>query len=201
MKRKFINNNEEENDEEKDDNILIYSDKNHIYFYTDVTIKSCLLLNIEIKKITKEILKLSIDYDLINFNIYLHINSNGGDLLSSFSVIDTIINNKIPIISIIEGTAASAATLISVVCNKRYITENSFMLIHQLSSNNSGKYYEMNDEHKNNTKLMDSIYNIYIKYTKLSKNKLINILKNELMFNSKECLKCGLIDEIYKKNI
>jgi ATP-dependent protease ClpP protease subunit len=180
------------------DNINIYIDKNHIYFYTNVSIKSCLILNIKINELNKKLLKYSIDYDNKPPNIYLHINSNGGDLLSSFSVIDTIINSNIPIISIIEGSAASAATLIAMVCKERYITENSFMLIHQLSSGIIGKYEDIKYEYINDAKLMKLLYNLYIKYTKMTLNKLKILLKKDIWLTSNECILYGLVDNIYK---
>ena len=63
---------------------VIDSDKNHIYFYTDVTQESCLDLNRKINDLNKELLKHAIEYDCPPPSIYLHINSTGGDLLSSF---------------------------------------------------------------------------------------------------------------------
>ena len=49
---------------------------------------------------------------------------------------------------IIEGEAASAATIISVVADRRVITKNSHMLIHQMSTGFWGKYNEFLDEMK-----------------------------------------------------
>ena len=48
----------------------------------------------------------------------------------------------IHVISIVEGCAASAATIISMVRHKRYATPNAFMSIHHLSSGACGKYKE-----------------------------------------------------------
>jgi ATP-dependent protease ClpP protease subunit len=132
---------------------LFDCDKNHIYFYCEVNNKTCLLLNKKIKELNTILLKQSIDHDIEPVNIYLHINSGGGSLFAAFSTIDTIINSQIPIVSIIEGSGASAATLISIVCHERFITENSYMLIHQLSSFNKGKYDEMKDEFLKNIRL------------------------------------------------
>ena len=49
----------------------------------------------------------------------------GGYVTDAFSGVDAIIGSEIPINSIIEGYAASAATFLSVVCNRRYITKHS----------------------------------------------------------------------------
>ena len=65
--------------------------------------------------------------------MFLHIQSYGGCVFSGFSSVDYIKRTKAPIHSIVEGCVALAATLMSVVADKRLMTEHSFMLIHQLS--------------------------------------------------------------------
>ena len=176
---------------------LFECDNNHIYFYCDVNNKSCLLLNTKIKELNNILLKQSIDFDIKPVNIYLHINSGGGSLFAAFSTIDTIINSQVPIISIIEGAAASAATLISIVCHERFITENSYMLIHQLSSFNKGKYEEMKDEFLNDTKLMKLLYKLYYEHTTMKLYKIKKILKQDIWLDYNDCIKYGLVDKVY----
>ena len=95
--------------------------RNHVYFYCAVNKKTCLKLNLELKKIAQSIVDNG--KNLLNKDkyIYLHINSFGGSVFAAFSTIDTIINLPVPVVSIIEGAAASAATMISVMCNYRII--------------------------------------------------------------------------------
>jgi len=172
-------------------------ESNHIYFYTDVDQFSCLELNRKINDLNKELMQYAIEYEVEPPNIYLHINSFGGSLFAAFSTIDTIINSKIPIISIIEGCAASAATIISIVCHKRYCTTNSFMLIHQLSTGATGKYEEMKDDFLNDTKLMELLYKLYKDHTKMDIKLIKKVLKRDLWWESSECLTNGLVDEIW----
>lgn len=128
--------------------------------------------------------------------LYLHISSNGGSSHDGMIAIDAIRNSKRPIYTIVEGYAASAATLMSMVGAKRFITKNSYMLIHQLSGWSSGKFEELVDEHQNKTKLMDHIKELYQEYTKLTKEQLDEILKHDIWWRSEECLSYGLVDEI-----
>jgi ATP-dependent Clp protease protease subunit len=172
-------------------------DKNHIYFYADVDQYTCLDLNRKIVEMNKSLLKYSIDYDTPPPNIYLHINSMGGCLFSAFSTIDTIKNSKVPIISIVEGCAASAATVISMVCHKRYVTSNSFMLIHQLSTGANGTYENMKDGFLNDTKLMELLYNLYQSNTSMNMKTIKNVLKRDIWWDANECLKNGLVDSIW----
>ena len=176
-------------------------DKNHLYFYTDVTQESCLDLNRKINDLNKELLKYSIEYDCPPPSIFLHINSLGGDLLSAFSVVDTIKNSRVPIVSIIEGNAASAATIISMVCHKRYITSHSFMLIHQLSSACAGTFQEIKDDFENDTKFMDLLYTLYQEHTSMTNKKIKEVLKHDIWWGSAECIENGLADGLWNSNI
>jgi len=181
-----------------DDEPEIITNKNHVYFYSGVTKKTCLKLNSELKKVEAKIL--SDGDNIINKDkyIYLHINSFGGSVFAAMSTIDTILNLKVPVISIIEGAAASAATLISIVCSYRIIYKNSFMLIHQLSSCTWGKMDEIEDEMKNLRLLMKKIKELYQQYTDIDEDELANILKHDLWWGSTKCLEVKLVDEIYQ---
>ena len=196
LKSKIIN--KEESDNEDDLVVeLVKRINNDLYFYGDVTSESVLELNMLIKTIETESLILSIKLNIDPPPIILHICSDGGEVYSALSTVDTIINCKVPVHSIVEGTAASAATLISVVCDKRYITQHSYMLIHQLSSGSFwGKMNEIEDEMKNLKKIMTTIKKIYSKYSELSIDNLDTVLRKDLLWSSKKCKTVGLIDDI-----
>ena len=75
--------------------------------------------------------------------------------------------SQFPIVTIVEGAVASAATLISVYGQERWMTQHSYMLIHQLSSGCWGKMEEIEDDYQNLKELMDHIYDIYEEKTHL----------------------------------
>lgn len=194
------------NEEEEDDDKwveLVTCEDNHIYFYDDVNTKSILILIKYIKQLNVKLLTLETEVKLkyntsIDMNIYLHINSRGGYITDAFAALDYIQKSKLPIISIIDGYAASAATFLSIVCNKRQITSFSSMLIHQLSSEASGNFEQINDDYINCQYLQNCIKKLYIEHSngKLNNKKLDNILKHDLMWDAKKCLEMGLVDEI-----
>ena len=70
------------------------------------------------------------------------------------------------------------------------------MLIHQLSSGSWGKMDELEDEMENLKELMRRIKLIYKNKTKIDKKNLDEILKHDLWWDSKKCLKMGLVDKI-----
>jgi len=174
---------------------------NHIWFNTDVTNQSISQLNkiIHAKNFLFSQKKRESEntFELIPKPLYLHITSYGGDLLEGMAGVDCIVNSTIPIYTIIEGYAASAATFLSVVGKKRYMTRNSVLLIHQLSAGAWGKMEELEDEHKNNTFFMKKIYSLYKKYTEISKEKLEKKMKRDIWWGYKKCKKYGFVDEVY----
>ena len=169
--------------------------ENNIYFYGDITEANALELNAALYEMDK---KLSITNVFLDINpvINLHINSYGGSLFAGLATVDVIRNLKSDVHSIVEGAAASAATIISVACKRRSMGKYSKMLIHQLSSGSYGKYNELEDDMENNTHLMETIKSIYKAYTNVPMKKLNEILKHDLWFDSKTCLELGLVDEI-----
>tara|TARA_Y100000389_G_scaffold201835_1_gene245510 strand:+ start:9394 stop:10095 length:702 start_codon:yes stop_codon:yes gene_type:complete len=157
-----------------------------IFFYGDVTEESCFY-------ITKSLRSFENSKKPIN----LHIQSLGGELLPTFNVIDTIQNIQSPVHSYIEGYAASAASLISVCCNKRFMNRHSLMLIHQLSGMSQGTYSDMKEEMDNMNIYMKFAKDIYLEHSLLTKEVLNNILKyDNKWLDSSFCLQAGLVDEI-----
>ena len=169
---------------------------NRIYFYSGVETKNVLGLNKTLRELAADIQHSAAVLETQPANIFLHVNSHGGDLFAGLAAMDEIRKSKVPIISIVDGCAASAATLMTIVANKRQINKHAYMLIHQLSSGMWGKYKEMKDEMENVDNMMKTIREIYLEYTKIPKKKLDEILDHDLWFDAETCLKYGLVDEI-----
>ena len=191
-KKPETNDSDEEEEETK-----IVRENNHVYFYSDVSRESIFQLNTLLREAAKFVHTMSFELNVPNIPIYLHINSYGGSLYDAYAAVDTIKNLRVPIHSIIEGCAASAGTIISVVCNKRFIGANAYMLIHQLNSRMWGKMSELEDEFNHLTELMEQITKLYGDCAKIPKKKLIKLLKHDLWLNPKTCIKYGLVDALY----
>lgn len=181
------------NKDNKDD----FINSNQIYFYDDVTKQSIYNLNKSLDAVTKNLLSISLAYNLKETPVIeLYIDSYGGELSTALNSADRIKNNKIPVHSYVEGVAASAATLLSVVAHKRYMRKNSMMMIHQLSSEIWGNFAAIKDEVGNLELLMNILKKIYLEHTKFTKEELDNLLKHDIYLNAEQCLEKGLIDFI-----
>jgi ATP-dependent protease ClpP protease subunit len=217
-KMNFVNKRKRNNDEEDDEpNQLpitellknvdtdVYMVDNHLYFKTDVSRES-------IEKLNKELIAYNRNYDILKEMhkgydikpkpIYLHITSDGGDLFAGFYAVDIIKSSPIPIYTVVEGCAVSAASLMACVGVRRYMTQNSYILIHQLSSGVVGNFHEIKDNFENDTALMENINKIYIEHSnkKLNKKLLKDILDHDKYWNYNTCLKYGLVDDLYKQD-
>lgn len=181
----------------------VYRIDNHIYFTSEVTMDNINKMAKYIHQINKEfeIIKTSIRFAEIQAKpIYLHITSNGGNLFGGFRAVDIIDNSKIPIHTVAEGFAISAASLMYVAGKKRYMTKNAYVLIHQLKSCcGDGTFEELKDSFENNKALMDRIVNIYHEKSnkKMKKLEIRNALKKDILWDFDKCRKSGIADEIY----
>ena len=184
-----------------EDDSNVYIKENHLYYHTDVNQDSVAEVKQLMRQYSLKIKKVKSKHSCVEFKpkpLYLHIYSPGGDVHAGFSLFDYINAYKehIPVYTIVEGMAASAATIISVSGTKRFITPSSYMLIHQLSTFMSGNFEQLKDEFENSTKVMEKIIEIYETYTKITKKKIPRILKHDLIWDANECKKNGLVDEI-----
>jgi len=179
---------------------MVFLEGNHLYFLTDVSDESVY----KVRKLANEYAEKYLKYkksNIVNVTpkpLVLHINSAGGSVHAGFILYDFIkeYQKNIPVYTVVEGVVASAATIISIAGTKRFITETSYMLIHQLSTFMGGKYEELKDEMANCNKVMKKIIDIYEKHTKINKKKIPDLLKHDLLWNANECIKYGIVDEI-----
>ncbi len=178
------------------DNCTIETVNNHIYFYSAIDTQSVLNLIKAIRETTDQMI---IDARKAGFDspsLYLHINSPGGSVLDGFAAMDAISTNEIPIVTIVDGVAASSGTFLTIVGKERWINKHAYMLIHQISSGYWGKYNENKDAMRNMDSLMQDLKDMYKEYTNLPNKKLEEILNHNLYFNAETCLKYGIADKV-----
>ncbi len=175
---------------------VVDTSHNRIYFYSGVTRPKVLQLNKYIFNLNINMLSKTVPLEYEPPPIKLHINSYGGSVFAGLAALDYIKNSKIPVHTIIDGCAASAATLMSCVGAHRQMHRNSCMLVHQLSGAMWGKFQEMEDDFENSKMLMQKIKDIYVQHTKIPKREMDKILKHDLWWEAEKCLQYGLVDEL-----
>jgi ATP-dependent protease ClpP protease subunit len=201
-----------DNDEEIDpidmfaklnDDDSVFKIGNDIYFRDDVSKES-------VTKLIKLLETSAEEYSLTsmvckNANItpkpiYLHISTYGGCLYNSLLAYDKIRSSIIPVYTVVEGYAFSGGTIMSMAGKKRYMTESSYFLIHQLRSGCDGKFNELEDSFQNDSVLMKKLTDLYTNNSKMKRKDVITALKHDLVWDTETCIRNGLIDEVYDIN-
>jgi ATP-dependent protease ClpP protease subunit len=174
----------------------IYFEDNHLYFHAPIDSESSFRFKRVLNNLTKKLLDMKTKFNIPAPVIKFHITSYGGDLFEGLAMVGVIETCPLEIHSIIEGSCASAATLVSISCDHRSIQKHSFMLLHQLSGSAVGRMSEILDEAENVKNITEVTNKIYIDRTKMTRKQLADLESHDFWLNSKECLKRGLVDEI-----
>ena len=167
-----------------------------VHLYGPISEDSCLELTQALFSLDKQAKYQKVDNPQINPVIELHIQSGGGSLMPAFYVCDVIKQIDTPVHTYVDGFVASAASLISVCGEKRFITKYSSMLIHQLKGATSGKFNEIKDEFSNLGVFMEKVCDIYSTHSSINRTKLEDLLSSDIWLDSKTCLEYGLVDEL-----
>lgn len=126
------------------------------------------------------------------------INSPGGDLLAALEAINLIKSSPIPIVTVINGHAESAALLIALAGTRRLAFDTSWGMAHHFSTAAEGNYHDLTDMVRSNELLSASMKDIYTNYTLVPED----IIDSKMMgrgttwLSAVEMLEYGMIDEI-----
>lgn len=132
-------------------------------------------------------------------DILLIIDSYGGVVDSFVTIHDTMKLLRCDVATCCIGKAMSCGQLllISGTKGKRFMTQNSRVMIHEFSAGNYGKISDLDISVRENKRLQKAIWEtLNIKYTKLTKKELDNMKGRDTFLSAKECIDYGLIDHI-----
>ncbi len=155
----------------------------------------------EADKIIDQLLKL--DTMKSNKDITLYINSPGGSVSDGMAIYDTMQMIKSDVKTICVGRCSSmAAVLLSGgTKGKRFITPNSEIMIHEVSSFNMGKIGELKINYEHSNTMNERIIKLLAENTgKTIKQIRKDIQLKDRWFNAEEALRYGLIDKILIRN-
>lgn len=131
-----------------------------------------------------------------NEDIYLYINSPGGNVTSGFAIYDTMKYIKSNVITIAIGLCASMAAFILSSGNKRCSLKNAEIMIHQPLGGVEGQATEIQIISNRINKVKDKINMLLAKNTKKSLSKIKRDVERDYYMSADEALNYGLIDKI-----
>lgn len=131
-------------------------------------------------------------------NITVRINSDGGDVFAAHAIYTLLKSNSANITVMVDGLAASAATIVAMAGDTIKIPANAMMMIHNpmatmvgyFSSDELEKIAEVLEQVKN------SIINAYITKTGLDKKTLSKMMDEETWMTGEEAVEKGFADEV-----
>lgn len=130
--------------------------------------------------------------------IVVLINSEGGSVLKGMAAFSVIYNCPIEVDCVVEGIAASMATILWVAGNNRYMHDYSILMIHNPFC------YDRNCDDANTKNMIDAfksqLATIYQKRLGLSKEVVENIMNGEgeadgTYFSAKQAVEAGIISK------
>lgn len=130
--------------------------------------------------------------------IKLYINSFGGNVYAMWMLVDTILCSKTPVHTYSTGYAMSAAFQIFLAGHKRFVTEHTTLMYHQIYCWRSGKYQDLVEDREHMDHLNKQIEDYVIGRTKLKLEdiSLIRERKQDTYFTAKEAVELGMADKI-----
>ena len=128
------------------------------------------------------------------------INSIGGDLMASFSIIDAIKSSRVPVRTIGTAEIKSAAFMIFISGNKKHriITKNSVLLCHTYNWETSGKYHELVSAQKEIDMIHTYMVDIISEATGMSEERISQYIltKSDVFISPEEAVLYGLCDRV-----
>lgn len=130
--------------------------------------------------------------------ILLHVHCPGGDVDAGLSAMKLIYKSTVPIITVVDGISASAATYMCMISKLRLINPHGHMLIHQPTNNFpiKGKFQNIEDKYLRIKKYMNTLKKIYKTYSTINETTLNKILSQDIYMDATTCKKYGLVDKI-----
>lgn len=127
----------------------------------------------------------------------ISVNSFGGSVYTALSIYALLKAHKGPIAFRIDGTAMSAATIItSVPSAKVTMPKGSMMMIHKVSSIAMGNTDDLRKAADDMEKLEENIISIYVEKTGRDADEIREKVNAETYFTAEEAVEFGLADEI-----
>ena len=154
-------------------------------------------LFIELESFLKDVETLS-DMDEVTF----YINSIGGDVNAGKSIFNKIRDMKAHTVTVVDGLAASAASVVAQAGDERKVSIGSQTMVHCASAGLLG-YYSREDLKKVSNMLKstdESIAEMLASRTGRSKAEVLGLMQKTTWMTSEEALEEGFADEIVNKD-
>ena len=129
-------------------------------------------------------------------DITLWINSPGGDVFAAAQIYNMLMDYKGNVHVIIDGLAASAASVIAMAGTTVSMSPVAMMMIHNPWTIAQGEAKDMEKVIEMLGEIKESIVNAYELRTGLSRAKISHLMDSESWFNARKAVELGFADKI-----
>ena len=133
--------------------------------------------------------------------IYLYIDSSGGCLSDTFTIIDAIKLSKTPVITICVGCAYSGGFFTFISGHKRIAYPHASFLFHEGSTSTGGTSGQFENYTAFYKRQLDQIKDIVLENTNISEEEYIQIRRDDVWYDAKDGIEKGFVDEIAEEFI
>ncbi|MGG0219216.1 head maturation protease, ClpP-related [Bacillus mycoides] len=128
--------------------------------------------------------------------IEIHINSNGGDAFEGIAICNYLRNHPSKVTAVIDGIAASAASLIAMGADKIVMPSNTTMMVHRASTYAFGNADSLEKQSKMLRDVDDALIQSYNNRFNGEFFELESLLDNETYMTAEKAKSFGFCDEI-----
>jgi ATP-dependent Clp protease protease subunit len=133
-------------------------------------------------------------------DVTVWINSPGGDCFAAAQIYNMLTSYKGKVTIMIDGLAASAASVIAMAGDKVIISPVGMLMIHNPATEAMGDKQDMEKAIDMLDEVKDSIINAYESKTGLSRNKLSKLMDDETWMDARKAIELGFADEMLSRN-
>lgn len=126
--------------------------------------------------------------------INLWINSPGGDCIAASRIYSMLMDYPDEVIVIIDGIAASAASVIAMAGTKVLMAPTALMMIHNPATSAFGDYRDMNKAIDLLNEVKESIINAYQLKTGMSRTVISHLMDAETWMNANKAIEMKFVD-------
>jgi ATP-dependent Clp protease protease subunit len=131
--------------------------------------------------------------------IKLYIDSCGGSLTDTLTIIDAIKMSKTPVITIAIGCAYSGGFFIFISGDKRIAYPHASFLFHEGSTQNGGTSGQFENYTQFYKRQLGQLKKIVLEHTNITDEEYDNIRKDDIWFDAEDGVNKGFVDEIAKE--
>jgi len=128
--------------------------------------------------------------------VNLRINCIGGDVFDGMAMYNIIKKREAKTTAYIEGIAASMGSVIALAADEVVMAENSLFMIHNAWGGAMGEAEDMRKTASVLEKISGEIASIYKRKTRLSLDRIQDMMDEETWLNAEEAYELGFIDTI-----